>query len=204
MDADKPNSEQNDKSSGASSDVERQGVAADKDVEKLPQPATKPTKKQRLVHELRDVGITIGYLAASLSILETYKSLILLQLGINEFQHNLVFALVEAIALGKIVAIAQNLPFLKACNRHSLFRAVLYQAVVMTLITDVGGKIEDVLFPRSATLLSQSGAPLVLAITHQLGAMVIFSILFTVKGLDEALGPGKLWRLVFCPPDSRK
>jgi hypothetical protein len=117
----------------------------------------KTITKERLINELKEVAFTVGYLAASLSILETYKSLILLQQGINDFQRNYIFALVEAILLGKIVAITQKLPFLKACNRHSLATAVLYQAMVMTLITDVGARLEDILFPRSAGLVSQSG-----------------------------------------------
>ena len=162
----------------------------------------KPTRKERLVHELKEFGITVGYLAASLSLLETYKSLILLQLGINNFQHNYAVALIESVALGKIVVLTQNLPFVKSCNQHSLARAVLYQSVVMTLITDLGGKLEDALFPRSAKFLAQSGDPIALAITHQLAAMSIFVILFTVRGLNERLGPGKLWQLIFAPKDT--
>jgi hypothetical protein len=72
----------------------------------------------------------------------------------------------------------------------------------MTLIIDVAGKFEETMFPRSAILLSQSGNAIALAITHQFAAMLIFSVLFTIKGLDQALGSGKLWKIVFSPPDS--
>lgn len=106
-------------------------------------------------------------------------------------------------ALGKIVTLTQNLPFLKACRHRSLAIAVLYQALVMTIIIDIAGSLEDMLFPQSAKLLSQSGNPLVLAITHQFAAMLIFIVLFTVKGIDQELGPGKLWKLVFSPPDAK-
>jgi hypothetical protein len=206
METEKTESEQtaSDGSAGvADAELPRQDaatVAADK---RPSTTANHQAKKERLMLELKEIGLTVGYLAASLSILETYKSLILLQQGINDFQHNYIFALVEAVALGKIVAITQNLPFLKACNRHSLATAVLYQAVVMTLITDVAGRLEDVLFPRSAKLLSQSGDPLALAITHQFAAMLIFILLFTVKGIDKALGAGKLWKLFFGPAASK-
>ncbi len=157
----------------------------------------KPTKKQLILNELKEVGIVVGYLAVSLSILETYKSLILLQQGINMFAHNYTFALVESVALGKIVALAQNLPFLEAFEKHSLARAVLYQSIIMTLIVDVGGQLEDILFPRSAKLVAQSGDPTALMMTHQLASMLVFIVLFTVRGLSRKLGPGKLWKLIF-------
>ncbi len=181
----------------------KQEVAADKVVDMPLQSAGKPSKKELLIHELKVAGLTVGYLFLSLFLLETYKSLVLLQKGINEFHRNYIFAVIEVIALGKIVALTQNMPFLKACSRHSRAIAILYQAAVMTLITDVGGRIEDMLFPRYAALLSQSGEPLALAITHQFVAMLIFILLFTVRAIDEALGPGKLSRLIFSPADAK-
>lgn len=168
----------------------------------MEEPAAKPTRKERIMEELKELGTTMGYLAVSLSLLETYKSLILLQQGVNAFQHNYCVALIEAVAYGKIVVLTQNLPFVKSCNSHSLARAVLYQSVVMTLITDLGGRLEDIIFPRSAKFVAQTGDPIVLMITHQLAAMCIFIVLYTVRGLDERLGPGKLWKLIFGPKDS--
>ncbi len=162
------------------------------------------TKKERLVEELKMVGLTMGYLAVSLSILETYKSFILLQQGINEFQHNYLFALVEAVLLGKIVALTQNLPFLKICNNRSLATAVFYQAAVMTVITDLGGKLEDLLFPHSAKWVQETGDPFALWATHQMAAMAIFIVLFAVREIDRAMGPGKLWQLIFSPVQASK
>jgi hypothetical protein len=163
-----------------------------------------PTMKQRLVSELKEIGITVAYLAVSLSILQTYKSLILLQQGINAFGNGYLFAIGEAIALGKIVALAQKLPFLKACNRHSLAQAVLYQSAVMTMIVAVGEQLEDILFPKAAKLLAQSGDPMALYVTHLLAGFLIFVFYFTFKGLDESLGPGKLWRLLFGTTDLQR
>src|SRR5271154_4459234 len=87
------------------------------------------TIKQRVLDELKELGFTIGFLAASLCILQTYKSLILLQQGTNDFVQNYVFAIVEAVMLGKIVVIAQHLPFLKPSNKHSLARTALVQSL---------------------------------------------------------------------------
>jgi len=175
----------------------------EKNPEKKPlEPPDKATKKQLLLRELKEAAVIVSYLAGSLSILQTYKALILLGQGINTFGHIYIFSIVEALALGKIVVLAQKLPFLKAFSRHSLAAAVLYQSLVMTLIVDVAGNLEDMLFPRAAELLAQSGNPFVLFVTHQFAAMCIFIGLFAVRGLDEALGPGTLRRLMFRPPDS--
>ncbi|MDZ4838321.1 MAG: hypothetical protein SGJ27_31440 [Candidatus Melainabacteria bacterium] len=160
------------------------------------------TKKQVLLKEVKEVLAIVLYLAASLSILETYKSLILLQQGISEFGHNYTVAIVEAVALGKIVALAQNLPFLNALRRRALIWVVLYQAIVMTVIVDFGGQLEDHFFPRSAKLLAETGNPFVLMATHQLASMLIFIVLFTVRGAEKSLGRGTLWKLFFEAPDS--
>jgi hypothetical protein len=162
------------------------------------------TKKQRLLHELKEIALTMLYLAGTLSVLETYKSLILLQLGINAFGQNYTFALLEALMLGKIVVLAKDLKFLKASPNRSLAQAVLFQSVMMTLITDVGGKIEDALFPHAASLIERSGDPVALMITHQVAAMSIFIVYFTVVGLDKMLGPKTLWRLLFVPAAARE
>ena len=150
--------------------------------------------------ELKDVAATVLYLAVSLSIMQTYKSLILLQQGINEFGPNYLFAIVEALALGKIVVLAEKLPLLKRSGRHALAMEVLFQSLMMTLIADAAVKIEDTLFPMAAKLLEHSGSPLIFLLNRQVALMSLFIVLFTVRGLDELLGPGKLWKLIFQPP----
>jgi len=162
----------------------------------------KLSKKEFLIKELKDLGSIMGYLFVSLSVMETYKSLILLQLGIHAFQHNYLFALIEAIALGKIVALTQNLSLLKQFSGNSLYITVLIQAVIMTLITDVGGYLEDLIFPHAAQMLARTGNPLALTITHQWAAMLIFIVLFAFRGLDKRLGKGTLGKLFFAKPEA--
>ncbi|CAN5388101.1 hypothetical protein BH10CYA1_BH10CYA1_52610 [soil metagenome] len=166
------------------------------------EPLLKPTKKQLVMREVREVLAIVLYLAASLSILETYKSLILLQQGVNEFGHNYTVAIIEALALGKIVALSQNLPFLNALRSRALIWVVLYQSIVMTIIVDLGGQLEDHFFPRSARLIAESGDPVVLMVTHQLVSMLIFMVLFTARGADRAFGHGTIKKLMFEPPQT--
>ncbi len=70
----------------------------------------------------------------------------------------------------------------------------------MTLIVDLGGRLEDHLFPRSAKLLAESGDTLVLIATHQLASMMIFILLFTVRSVDRALGSGTLRKIFLGAP----
>lgn len=152
------------------------------------------------MEELRELSINIVYLAGSLCILETYKSLILLQLGQREFVHNYVIAIVEALLLSKIVTLAQKLPLLNKFENQPLVLLILFRSLVMTLLVDLGGAAEDHFFPRSAHLIAQSGNPLALAITHQLACMLIFIVLFAVRGVDRRLGHGVLWNIFFKAP----
>jgi hypothetical protein len=164
------------------------------------QSTAKRTKKEVILEELKEVAAIVAYLACSLCILETYKSLILLQLGMHEFVHNYEFAIVEALLLGKIVAVAQKLPLLSAFEDKPLAWLILFRSCVMTVIADLGGMVEDHIFPHSAHMIAQSGNPLALGITHQLASMLIFIVLFAVRGADNRLGPGTLRRMFFEAP----
>ena len=162
----------------------------------------KPTK-EAVMHEVKEVLAIVLYLAVSLSILGTYKSLVLFQRGVDEFSHNYAVAAIEALALGKIVALTQNLPLMKAFSDRALVWAVLYQSIVMTIIVDLGGMVEDQLFPRTARLLEQTGDPMVLMVSHQFVSMGIFIVLYSVRGADKALGSGSLWKLFFQAPERK-
>ncbi|CAN5308552.1 hypothetical protein BH10CYA1_BH10CYA1_63140 [soil metagenome] len=201
MKSDQTNKE-NDSRKVADDDVEvvDSGIVVSAPANQPTEPLSKPTRKELILKEVKEVLAIVLYLAASLSILETYKSLILLEQGVHQFEHNYTVAIVEAVALGKIVALTQNLPFLNALRSHALIWGVLYQSLVMTLIVDLGGQLEDHLFPRSAKLLAESGDPLVLMVTHQLASMLIFIVLFAVRGANKALGSGTLRRVFFEPP----
>jgi hypothetical protein len=164
-----------------------------------PEQKPKRTKKEFLLHELKEVFSMVLYLAASLSLLGTFRALVLIQQGTNEFTHVYVVAIVEALALGKIVALAQNLKVFRAWDDRPLVWSVIFKSVLMTLIVDVGGSIEKAIFDPH--LVERPLHPLMLMITHQIALMTIFIVLFIVRDLNRALGPGKLFRLFFVPRD---
>lgn len=157
----------------------------------------KLSRKQRLIHELKEVGIIVLYLACSLCFLATMRSLVLIQQGINVFLHSYTVAIVEALALGKVVALAQRLPLLRAWDQRSLALSVLYKSTIMTFIVDIAGKVEEtVIFKHS---LEAPVHPLLFMVSHQVSLLTIFIVLFTVRGLNRLLG-GTLFELVFRRP----
>lgn len=162
----------------------------------------KMTKKQFVVHELREVFCTIVYLAVSLSLVATFRSLVLIQHGINDFIHSYTVAIVLAFALGKVVVIAQKLPLISAFNKRPLLLAVMYKSVLMTMIMDVACNIEERIFPAMSPGTGSTGHPIALMVAHQLSLMSIFIVLFTFRDLDRALGRGTLYRLFFHPNNS--
>jgi hypothetical protein len=149
------------------------------------------SRKEHILQELKELAIIFLYLAASFSILETMRSLILIQLGINNFIHGFVVALVEALALSKIVLLAQRLPLLNALNNRSLALSAFYQAVIMALVVFFAGQLEEKLFAHhvaDAPVRQQLGV----TITHLATLLFVFYVPLVIRGLDRVLGPGKL------------
>jgi len=155
------------------------------------------TKKEFVLHEAREVFFMVSYLAISLSLIATFRSLVLIQNGINDFTHSYIVAIVLAVALGKIVVLGQKLPFVSAFNHRPLIYSVLYKAALMTLLANLGGKLEEKLFPALNHGGGSTAHQLVLLVTHQLALMSIFIVLFTWRDLERVLGHGTLFRLFF-------
>ncbi|MBS2006093.1 MAG: hypothetical protein JST01_03555 [Cyanobacteria bacterium SZAS TMP-1] len=152
------------------------------------------SKKDFWKHELRELSIIFSYLFVCFSVLSTIKALVLLQHDVTDLGHMYGVSAVEAIALGKIVALAQNLPLMNACDKRPMWVAVLYKSVWMTVMVNIGGTLEEKLFHHHA---AESAHPWLLFISHQLAFLFIFAVLFLVRELDRALGPKKLVHIVF-------
>ena len=159
-------------------------------------------RKEHLLSEIKELLSIVLYLAASFSLLATGKSLILIQLGINNFVHGYITALVESLALGKIVMLAQRIPTLNAFERKPLVWSSLFKSIVMAVIVCLGGAAEERIFARhvSQAPLKQE---LVFMVAHISALVAVFYVLFLVRGLDNALGPGKLSRLLMTPMKPR-
>jgi len=151
-------------------------------------------KKDFWKHEIRELSVIFSYLFVSFSVLQTIKALVLVQQGFTDFGHMYGVAAIEAIALGKIVALAQNLKVMNAWDNRPMYQAVLYKSVWMTIMVNIGGALEEKLFHHHE---AASAHPWLLFVNHQLAFLFIFAVLFAVRDLDRQLGPNKLYQLVF-------
>jgi len=154
----------------------------------------KDSKKDFWKHEIRELSVIFSYLFISFSVLQTIKALVLVQTGVTDFGHMYGVAAIEAIALGKIVALAQNLKFMNLWDKRPMYQAVLYKSVWMTIMVNVGGALEAKLFHHHEAV---SQHPWLLFLNHQLAFLFIFAVLFAVRDLDRQLGPHKLVNLAF-------
>lgn len=152
--------------------------------------------KEHLIEELKELLSIILYLAASFSVLATIKSIVLIQIGINNFVHGYIVAVVEALALSKVVLLAQNLRVMKAMNQKPIVRSAVIKSVIMSTIVFIAGQAEERLFAHHV-----ASAPvryeLSMQIAHFVSLLFIFYVLFVFRELDQVLGPGRLKDLLF-------
>ncbi len=159
--------------------------------------------KERLGEELREFGIISLYLGVNFVILSTFKSLILIQSGVNDFIHGYVVALVEALALGKIVLLCQKIPFLNVTiNKRPLIVSALAKALFLAVVVFFGGQLEEKIFAHQVAEAALKQR-LFVDLTHILCLLVVFFFMFVFRELNSELGPGKLKNLLLCPRDSK-
>lgn len=155
--------------------------------------------KERIAEELREFSTISLYLAANFLILSTFKSLILIQSGVNDFVHGYVVALVESVALGKIVLLCQRIPFLnETINRRPLVVSALVKAAFLAVVVFFGGQLEEKLFAHKVAEAALKQR-LIVDVTHILCLLVVFFLMFVFRELSAALGPGKLKNLLLKP-----
>ena len=152
-------------------------------------------RKASFLHHAKEISATILYLAISFSLLATFRCLVLIQAGVDDFAHSYAVAFGLSLALGKVVALAQNQPLVTALNHKPLALSVLYKSALFTLIADLVCLLEGQIFhhPQATSL-----HPVILSITHQLALMWIFIPLFMWRDFNRVLGSGRLFELLFC------
>jgi len=158
----------------------------------------KRSKKEIVVDELREILFIVIYLAVTFSILATFRCLVLIQVGINDFAHSYLVAGVESLALGKIVVIGQKMRVLKKFNSIPVAWAIICKSAIMTVLVELASKAEEKFL--SHALHNQTPAhPELLLISHTIALMCIFMVLFAVRDLDDMLGEGTIYRVFFSP-----
>lgn len=153
------------------------------------------TFKETVKEEARELLVIILYLGCWLSVLATMKCLILLQYGINEFKNAYIMAWVTALALSKVILIAQKLPIVNRMKSQPLFWACVYKGCFFAVVTTIAHRAEERLI--HSTQDPNNVFPMAGAVAHLLSLFAIFFVLFVYRDLDSMLGQGTLRQMFF-------
>lgn len=164
-----------------------------------PEGAQKKTIKEKVQHELREIFAIIAYLGCWLSVFATMRCLVLLQYGLNEFKNAYLVAWITALALSKVIVLAQALPIVNKFRQRPLFWACVYKAVLFTIITMAAHRIEDKLVHAKED--PNAVFPLAGVVANSLSLFFVFIVLFVYRDLDAKLGKGSLKKLFFKTSD---
>ena len=152
--------------------------------------------------KLRRFLENVIYLGICLSVLETYRTLVLLQVGVNQFGSNYVAVLTAALVLGKLVIVAEHLPFFEVFDDRPLVWPVLYKSALMTIFVSVFRFVEERFLHISHPIPPNIDVT-ALTITHYVAVVFIFFVFFSIRGLQSRLGPSKLTEIFLGPQPQR-
>jgi hypothetical protein len=107
---------------------------------------TKKPLKKRIEHEIVEYLLIALYLFIVLSLFVVYKSIILRENNIDFVRHGI--ALINALALGKVILIAQDLHFADSLRNSPLIYPTLLKSVAFTILLTLCKIAEDSLIGR--------------------------------------------------------
>lgn len=170
---------------------------------------SKPTLKQKAYHELKEFfGIAL-YLWVILALFQLYKSLLLREEHISAVAHQ-GFAIINALALGKVLLIAKALHLGDWADDWPLIYPTLLKSALFTIVLACFKILEDAglgmyrgkSFQQSIADLGGGTLNGILCVS-----LILFVTLipfFVITELQGALGEGRLMQLFFRPRSSFK
>jgi hypothetical protein len=167
---------------------------------------TKQTLKQKAAHEMREYLVISFYLFVVFSLFVVYKSVILAEHHISFAPHG--FALINALALAKVMLVAQELHLGDWFRDAPLIYPTLLKAFVFTVVLACFKIAEDATvgmfhgksFHESLADLGGGSWWGILCLTLMLFVMLIPFFGFTE--LRRVFGPDRLMRVFFGPRHS--
>ena len=168
---------------------------------------SKPNLKQRAYHELKEfVGIAL-YLWVILALFQLYRSVLLKEEHVSFVVHQ-GFAIINALALGKVLLIAKALHLGEWIDDWPLIYPTLLKSALFTVVLACFKVLEDAglgmyrgkSFQESIADLGGGTLNGILCVS-----LILFVTLipfFVVTELQEVLGEGKLMQLFFRPRNS--
>ena len=169
--------------------------------------APKPNLKQKAVHEMREYLVISLYLFVVFSLLVVHKSMILAEHHIDYTLHG--FALINALALGKVMLVAQDMHLGDQFGDAPLIYPTLLKSVAFAAVLAcfkvakdaIIGALHGKTFHQSLSEVGYGSGVLILAalICVMLIPFFGFTELRRVFGADRLIGvffrPRHLWKL---------
>jgi hypothetical protein len=153
---------------------------------------------QQIKQEFRQYLSNLIFMLIALLSLETYRSIILAQAGIDHFFHGYVHAVATAIVMAKAAVLAEKLSVFSKGTSLPLIIRVALAAFAMTALATLLHYVEDLVL--HAGHLHSALAPqhsLLLTLTNSIALFVIFSLQLTLRCVDRYCGEGKLKHYFF-------
>jgi hypothetical protein len=163
--------------------------------------APKRTLKQKTYQGMKEFLAISGYLWAVFALLLLYKSVILAEYHVDFAYHGL--ALINALALGKVILVAQELHLANRFKEAPLIYPTLFKSVVFSIVLAGFKILEEMAIalyhgrPFTESIAAIGGGTLkgILSLTAILAALLIPFFAFTE--LRRVLGEDKLEKLFF-------
>jgi cytochrome c oxidase subunit IV len=165
--------------------------------------AVKPTLKKKAVHEVREYLLISLYLFVVFSLLVVHRSMILAEYHINYTLHG--FALINALALAKVMLIAQDMHLADQFRDAPLIYPTLLKSLVFTVLLACFKIAEDAFvgslhgktFHQSLSDLGDGSWSGILILTALLFVMLI--PFFGFRELRRVFGAERLIAVFFRP-----
>jgi hypothetical protein len=170
---------------------------------------SKPTLKQRAYHELKEFFWIALYLWVILALFQLYRSLLLREEHMSVVVHQ-GFAIINALALGKVLLIAKALHLGDWADRWPLIYPTLLKSALFTIVLACFKILEDAGLGMyrgksfQESIADLGGGTLNGILCVSLIMFVTLIPFFGVTELQGVLGEGKLVQLFFRPRSSFK
>ncbi len=160
----------------------------------------KKSLKEKIIHEVIQVGTVVIYLAVAFAIIETFRCATLLaRCSENDFLAGYATAGIGALLLGKFVFVLEKTKLSNRFKHYPLIVPVLYKSVLFTILVNIILHFEGRFLHHvdGSVPISDATKYWLCFFAHQLAFFVTFVIFFCFRDISRVLGEGKLYRMFF-------
>jgi len=167
----------------------------------------KKTWKEKIVYEISEIAIVVGYLAVSFCILQTFRcATLMVSCDQNDFMTSYATSAITAVVLGKFVFVLEKTKLAKRFESKPLIVPVLYKTFLFTVVMNLALHAEQRFLHKSSEASPMSSPhtfwPTLLA--HELALFVTFFVFFAFRDIGRVMGQRRLRRMFFIDRDSWK